>query len=179
MRLFFAIEFPPDVRRAFSDYGGRLRELLPGAHFTREELIHLTLYFVGEQTPAQASALTRLLRDPGLSLPSPFALRTDRLGAFRSGGRYTLWIGLREHPNLPPLRDALLYRLTACGHPPDNRFRPHVTLAREADPDGPIGRYETRCPLPSMEIPVRSVTLFESLRQGGRLLYQPLAVREL
>ena len=173
MRIFFAVEFPSEARRILADYAVRLTKSLPGARPVRADLIHLTLYFVGEQTPGQTTALAGLLR--GLSTPNPFPLRIGQLGTFRSGRGYTLWAGLEPQPALHIFQKTLADRLAAEGYPSAaTHFVPHITLARESPSGGPATGF---LPPPPLEIPVVSATLFESLRQDGRLIYRPHTVR--
>jgi 2'-5' RNA ligase len=62
MRLFFAITFPDRIKTALADISQRLQAQLPSGHWTRRENYHLTLVFLGEMTPTQASAAKTVAR---------------------------------------------------------------------------------------------------------------------
>ncbi len=180
MRLFFAIPLAADVQKALASHCEHLSQLLPEARFVRGDLMHITLHFVGEQTPAQADYLAELLCGNKPVLPVSFTVKTAKLGAFRSGHLHTLWMGLAAHHGFQQLHDSLLSLLMAVGYShPGDRFVPHITLAREAVLAQPAGAYDRTCPMPPAAVPVRSVALFESLRRDGQLEYRPIATRPL
>ncbi|MBQ6703924.1 MAG: hypothetical protein IJN08_03830, partial [Clostridia bacterium] len=53
------------------------------------------------------------------------------------------------------------------------QFTPHITLGRSVELDELcMGELEELCPNASMQ--VRSITLFESTREGSRMVYTPL-----
>lgn len=54
MRLFIAINFPPEPVAAFVRAQDALRRASPSASFSRRENLHLTLAFLGEQPSARA-----------------------------------------------------------------------------------------------------------------------------
>ena len=49
MRLFLAINFAPEVRRAVADAAAPLRAMAPELSWIREPQLHLTVKFLGEQ----------------------------------------------------------------------------------------------------------------------------------
>src|SRR5579859_7373272 len=91
MRLFFAIELPPDVQAAL----GRVRTADGGAYrWVEPELLHVTLVFLGEQPDARLAALERAGVAAARSVP-PGVLRLGEAGHFGSRkAPSVLWIGV-------------------------------------------------------------------------------------
>ena len=173
MRLFFALNFAPETCRALMDVQRRLRRLAGPGNYTRPENLHLTLAFLGEQTPEGLAAARRALE--AAVLP-PLALTFDHTGRFRQAGEALWWIGLSENPALTALYASLWDALEQEGFPRETRpFRPHLTLARRLPGDF---RAEEAQLLPA-PIPAETagLHLMESLRQDGRLVYRPRASR--
>lgn len=165
LRLFFALWPEAEVRTALHD----LQALTPGRH-TRSEHLHMTLAFLGRQ-PAQ---LLPVLKTILATLPDTDAeLRIDRLGYFRKNR--IAWAGTHAAPeSLTALHAALAQALEQHGIAFDRatRFRPHITLAREAEP-----------PLEQAFEPftwqLHQLALVESTQEAGRLAYRVLAMRKL
>lgn len=143
MRLFFASWPPPEVARALARWT-RLAQRDCGGRPTREELIHLTLAFLGEAEPGAARALARGVR----AGPGAFVLEAARY----QGRRRIVWAEPQESP---PWLAALARDLGEKG-----AYAAHVTLLRKA-------RAPRRLPaFPALEWPVREFLLVRS--QLGR-----------
>jgi 2'-5' RNA ligase len=132
LRLFFAL-WPPLtvaqalqawVERASADCGGRPM---------RAETLHLTLAFLGDTPVSALPSLIELTRSQRLQSD---VLMLNRYGAFMRQG--ILWAG--PDPDAPAVarlgvvHHALWRALhnVLKGMQPTQRFRPHVTLLREA-----------------------------------------------
>ncbi|RFU42645.1 RNA 2',3'-cyclic phosphodiesterase [Actinomadura logoneensis] len=138
MRLFVALLPPPDVLDELETFLGPLRETVPGLRWTRRELLHVTLAFLGD---VEDRALDRLI--PRLQRASA---RHDRLrlslaggGAFPGGGAHArvLWTGLYgDRRDLAGLAASTAAAGRRAGTLPDRHstFRPHLTLARSRHP---------------------------------------------
>ena len=197
MRLFFAITFPDRIKTALADISQRLQAQLPSGHWTRRENYHLTLVFLGEMTPTQASAAKTVLHT---QVFTAFELNFGAPGRFRKGNRDIWWMGIAQSGELARLHDALFTALTQAGFKLESRpYRPHLTLAREVKtPPGlsvssganraqtlnlPVEAIpsetipsETICveAIPTEAIPVEAVSLMESVRVDGRLVYREI-----
>lgn len=103
-----------------------------GARPTRTDDLHVTLVFLGAVEVARVAALIA-------ALPvafEPFALRFDRATLWKNGIAALEPSG--SDAALTALQAALAERIAASGVPPETRrYRPHVTLAREADGSTP------------------------------------------
>lgn len=161
-KLFFAL-WPDDATRSAL---ARLQSLVPGRPVPADKL-HLTLAFLGRQPAAALAPLRAMLER--LALPA-LRLDIDCLGYFSRP--QIAWAGMRQPPDaLMAMQAALMAELEAAGFSAatHGRFRPHVTLARDArtaPPDAAFAPLAWR---------VAEVALVASSSDSG--LYAPLATR--
>ena len=173
MRLFFAIDFPEDIKSALMGYQSQLRDMGATGRFVRRDTLHLTLHFLGETPPSQLAAAKKAAADAA-SACKPFALTTSNPGSFDKGrGGAVLWLGLERSKALTDLHNCLEGCLEKQGFARDTKtFRPHITMARDANWTSQLPR------LDQLSIPAKGITLFESRRDTvtGRYRYIPLHV---
>ncbi len=131
MRLFLAINLPPQLRRHIWTATEPLREAAPATTWVREPLVHLTLKFFGEQPPAMAesigAAIARLA-----ALHSRPLVRLTEIGAFPNLRRPSVvWVGVEPDTRLELLHHDVEVSSGALGFELDGRpFRPHLTIGR-------------------------------------------------
>ena len=127
-RLFFALDCPPEQRRAIAQWRAAL-ELRDGRPVPVENF-HLTLLFLGEVAVAQIAdicAAAESVRVPGVAM----RVALDRLDVWRKAGVLVLapeqappellrWVYALEQAMLP-------FGLEAA----QKAFRPHLTLMRD------------------------------------------------
>lgn len=140
LRVFCAIELPPEVRAQAARYIESLRAGRPEvkASWDREEKLHLTLKFLGEieagRVELLASAIERAAAHTNL-----FELVIRGTGAFPPGGRpRVLWLGVvDESGELARLHQSLEDECAREGFPREEKsFHPHLTIARLRRPEG-------------------------------------------
>lgn len=161
LRLFYAL-WPDDATRA------ALCELQAGMHgrLTRYQNLHVTLVFLGQQPCALLPVLEQTLNRLPVQPPS---LSLDRIDYFAR--KRIAWVGMHtEPPALHQIQQTLAHLLVQQGIEFDRRlvFKPHVTLARDAD-----------SPLDRRFEPVRwqatEVALVQSVTHSDGVHYQVLA----
>ena len=166
MRLFIAIRFSREVETALGQAISGLRAVSAGGNFTRAENLHLTLAFIGESRDTKT--LCRVI-DSCAGAAFPLAIG----GAGRFGDLY--WVGVASNPALEALALRLQKALRGAGFPVETRpFRPHITIARRVQGAHPLA-FEA----PRAEMTVGRISLMESLRQEGKLVYRELYGRTL
>jgi len=150
VRLFFALWPDAATRDALVRWGARAHAQC-GGRAMRPDTLHLTLGFLGETSRDVAHSLVHATRARRIE---PGTLLLGRFGAFPRPR--IVWAGPSgdEGDGAARLRDEhrCLWEWVARLHPtrPEERFRPHVTLLRDADtrmlPEAPaepiIWRYE-------------------------------------
>jgi 2'-5' RNA ligase len=140
LRLFVAIELPPEWLEALEQAQGDLRAGLEKRgvrrlRWVRPEAIHLTLKFLGGVPESRVPSVEWALRE-ATRAPFAFGLAMGRLGAFgdRRGPR-VVWAGLdgvevADRQRLYALVEHLETWFASAGFPREGRFGPHLTLAR-------------------------------------------------
>ena len=129
MRLFVAIGLPPHIRAGLVG----IQAGVPGARWTAEQNLHLTLRFFGEADRGQAEDLADELQR--VDQPS-FEIELDGAGQFsRGAGIKMLWMGLKPLAPLQALHTKIERAARRSGFPAERRsFKPHITLARFSFP---------------------------------------------
>ncbi len=131
MRLFIAIELPPDIREALSELQRDLKPVTNSARWVAPEAVHLTLKFLGETPEPRIPEIDEAL--VGLSW-KPFPVTVRGVGFF-PGNRSprVCWAGL-EASTMEGLAQQIDIRMERLGFEKEKRvFRPHLTLARARD----------------------------------------------
>lgn len=122
---------PEAVRQVLWRDTASLREAGLPVRWVREDGVHLTLKFLGEQPatrePDISAALTQVA-----SRSRPFSVAVQGLGAFPDVRRpRVIWAGLEPVPALELLQHDLEGTLAGLGFESEARpFHPHLTLGR-------------------------------------------------
>ena len=168
MRLFIAVPLPRDVQRAVYTAGEGLRASSSAGRFVPAGNYHITLRFLGESSALAdiAAAMHEAVRDA-----RPFQLRLGTLGSFTHGGARTSFLSvtgdLDELNRIHQTLEASLFEYGFAGG--KVRFTPHITLARAVE-HGDLSRVF----VPNAAFTVRSIVLFESTNERGRMVYTPI-----
>ena len=186
-RVFLAIDLPGAVRARLQ---GPLDDLLPLADFLRVnpvERMHLTLHFLGHLPVADIDRLPARLAPVVARHPS-FQVAAQGVGTFPNLGRaQVLWAGIvgAELPRLMTLQSQLGTTLRDAGLTGEDRFHPHLTLARVRRPLRGAQRkllteWQARWHEPKLgDIPVNEVRLIRSQLGSGPPRYTTLSTFEL
>lgn len=179
MRIFIAFPLPEDIAQHLVTVGHQLERLYPHmpARFTKRELLHVTLEFIGDlgdervrELEGMLAGLTRELHEtpvwldyidgfPDLAHPRVIVARVNE-----------------EHRALQRFHDRLQVELAmrSFDKPKEHEWRPHVTLARLRSAwDCPTDLREAG--LEQLSWQVDEVQLIASERAGGEQRYEVLA----
>ena len=132
MRLFVALNLPPDVReRIAREVLDPLRARLRGVRWVRDEMLHVTLAFLGERNEAEAREAHSVVREVAASR-GPIQVTLSGLGAFPDAARpRVLWLGLADPNPVRELHRVFERERARLGVPAEGRaYHPHVTLGR-------------------------------------------------
>ena len=163
LRLFYAL-WPDEPTRT------QLEALQTGINGRKVDAanLHLTLAFLGNQPRDSLMMLEGLLQSLILN---PFTLTIDEYGYFSKPR--IVWAGPSSPPEaLMALQSALWRSLLDNGVPlkPAAVFKPHVTLARDAERLDRIRKN-------NLEWTVDTIALVESTSIPGGVRYRPVATR--
>jgi RNA 2',3'-cyclic 3'-phosphodiesterase len=129
MRIFIGIDLDAEVRTRIERFLEGVEGFAPEARWVRPESLHITLKFIGEQTPERVEAINeRLQRVEG----SAFEIRAGGYGFFPTAkAPRVFWIGIHAGPRLAELAESIDIATAELGIPREDRpFSPHLTLAR-------------------------------------------------
>ena len=135
MRLFLAINLPPEVRREVRAATSLLRDGVPELAWVPEPCLHLTLKFLGEQPEDQLASIQAALAGVAGS-HRELLMTAEDVGAFPNFRRASVvWMGISPEPRLEWLHHDVEVAFQQLGFDVEGRpFRPHVTLARVRSP---------------------------------------------
>lgn len=135
MRLFIGIDLDAEIRNKIARFLDGVRPFASGARWVSAESLHITLKFIGEQTPEQVEVITQQLQQlKGTATDIRFA-GTGFFPTLRSPRVF--WIGIQAGPELTELAAKVDRAAAELGIPRENRaFSPHLTLARGAGGSG-------------------------------------------
>jgi 2'-5' RNA ligase len=133
VRLFFAVELPPEVQATL----GRLRPSDDNRDYrwVDASLLHVTLAFLGEQPEERLETLKSVGREAAAH-SHVAVLRLGAAGHFGSGrAPRVLWVDLAgDVAALSTLHANLTHSLKAAAFPTEDRpFTAHITLARRRE----------------------------------------------
>ena len=168
-RLFVAVDLPERIR----DDVGSLYEAIPGARWTPDAQLHITLRFIGEVDGPAAARIDSALKTVAFA---PFTLRLKSTGFFPPRGcPRILWCGIAQSEPLVALQKQTERALTAkAAIPPEARkFSPHITIARLNDsPDEKLAAFlSTNALFETEEFMVSEFSLYSSLLKRGGAVY--------
>jgi 2'-5' RNA ligase len=131
VRLFLAINLTPEVRHTIAEAAAPLKALAPELSWVKEDKIHLTVKFLGEQPEEMAAKVTEAMRSVG-TRNRTIDVEIGGVGAFPNFRRpRVVWIGVTPDPKLELLHHDVESACESLGLPVDGKpFRPHLTLAR-------------------------------------------------
>jgi 2'-5' RNA ligase len=135
MRIFIGIDLDPEIRGRISRFLEGVQGFAADARWVRSESLHITLKFIGEQTPERVEAIAeRLRRVKG----GEFEIRSGGYGFFPTAkAARVFWIGIHAGPQLAELAGSIDVATAELGIPREDRpYSPHLTLARAGGRSG-------------------------------------------
>lgn len=175
MRLFLGVlleeKVKDNLQAAILLIENSTRESRP----TFRENLHLTLVFLGE-----TGRVAEIRQAMDQVWEPPFSIEIAGIGRFRREGGDLYWTGVKRSKPLERLYRRLKEELVCRGFAIEDRpYRPHLTLARQVreDPQTPFAGLQNA--LEPVESRAAAVSLMESVRVQGKLVYREIYRREL
>lgn len=159
MRLFIAVDLPENIKNYLRDLQA---ELPHDAKFSKTHDFHLTLKFLGSCDGNRKKRVEDALKN----IPfHNFKTRLTCIGTF--GGRIprVIWVGMEVPDWLKETAAEIENRMEKLGFEKENRFAPHITLARVKSIENPQSFLEAfrKITVDPLEFSVSRFYLFESL----------------
>lgn len=174
MRVFIGIDFPIAIKEKLYERALQIKQTATSGNFSRLDLYHLTLNFIGEVTEKQCDEICRLM-DAVAKRHGPFVLKFGGIGSFPSRGKHIVFNEVAgDLKALKALQEELERKLIEAEYPVDasRRYKPHITLGREVKTER-VSLLKPLIPIPD-EVFIDQIILFESTRIHGELHYLPL-----
>lgn len=168
MRLFIAIDVSPEAELYTKD----LQQHLKRRGLTFEHHPHLTLRFLGEQTPEQAETIKKQLQT--LQFPS-FQATLTNAGVFTPEDIKVVWIAMEPRQTLVKLHEKVNETLKLQ----KDQFEPHVTLARVKQHDKTLLETISKLPIKKIAFTVSKIILYQSTLSEKGSAYTPVATYSL
>ena len=129
MRLFVALDIEEAIRLRIVRFMDGVREFAPDARWVRPESLHITLKFIGEQSPERTEAIKESLGNVKSGY-TQIAFRGCGFFPTAKSAR-VFWVGIEGDDQLAPLAEKVETALESLHLPKDDHaFSPHLTLAR-------------------------------------------------
>ena len=174
MRLFTAITLDEDMKDIYTEIIDELIKNIISGSFTHRENLHLTLNFIGE-TKRLELVKKLMVQAVEKTNSSSFTLDFGGLGSFRRREGDICFVQVSKESTLWRIQKELESGLNNEGFVVDDKeYRPHVTLSRRTTfRNG----YEWRAlnnSLSSKSMEVSEISLMQSDRIQGKLIYNKL-----
>lgn len=128
MRLFIAIEIPEQVKDHVVKIKEQLKNPDDAITWVKKDNMHLTLKFLGEVDEGKLDSIKAAL---GSVKFESFEASLSDIGAFPEFNYMrVLWIGLVPHDKINAVQQQVERAMKSCGFPTDDKFSPHLTIAR-------------------------------------------------
>ena len=172
MRLFIAIELPKSFKAELNRIQRQLKQVSSGGRFVPGENYHITLRFLGESD--DLAGAVNAMREACRGM-RPFTLHLGKYGFFDKNGSKTSFVEVKgELDELNSLHESLQSGLYDNGFSREaKRFTPHITLGRNVEHDDLAG-IEMKDLSPNASMTVFGITLFESVKEEGKMVYRAL-----
>jgi 2'-5' RNA ligase len=131
VRLFLAVNLPPDLRDVLWSAAEPLRAGAFPIRWVAPDGLHITMKFLGHVDADRVPGVRERL-DRAVVGAKPFSLLLSGFGAFPSPRRPRIvWAGCEPAPPLELLQDRVEREMQELGFPVEARvFHPHVTVGR-------------------------------------------------
>ncbi len=175
LRLFVAIDIPPEARRAVQEAVAPWRERFPKARWVPAENWHVTVKFLGQTWPRLREWVGERVAEAAASCPA-FDSRLDGVGTFPTRRRArVVWAGLADPGGRMAQVAAALDAALEREFRPDSRaFTPHLTVAR-SDPPLVVPESFDETAVAPVPFRIDRVILFRSHLRRPAPMYEPLA----
>ena len=182
IRCFVAVEIPEPIQALLKPVQTHLQsQIHRGTSWTKPGNFHLTLKFLGDIHPEASNDVSEALRRVTERHP-PFSIAFGGIGAFPNLARpRVIWLGIKQGAStVSHLAKAVNLELADLGFSPDNRFHPHLTLARlrtatNLEPlKNILRKYDT---IVGGSMRVNEIALMQSQLHRNGAIYTSLSVR--
>lgn len=180
MRVFIAIELEEEVKEKLAGLQSKAEAAADKGKFTAGSNFHLTLYFIGEADSERIRQIRKVI-DECAEHSAPFKLKLSKLGSFKKGNKLIIWAGVeKDIIKLHELHRQISVKLNEVEPSSQSgEYTPHITLGRQIVFSQDFEEWSQSQSVPPVEFKVDKLSLMESTRLNGALIYRPIYVKPL
>ncbi len=131
IRSFISVDISdPVIAKKVEDIEKKLMGVKAAVKWVDPKVVHITLKFLGDISPAQIDPIFEVMKDVGFK---PFNIHILNIGCFPNMNKpRVVWLGIKEgKEELEALYSQLNIKLKPLGFRPETRrFRAHITIGR-------------------------------------------------
>ena len=131
IRSFISVDISdPVIAKKVEDIEKKLMGVKAAVKWVDPKVVHITLKFLGDISPAQIDPIFEVTKDVGFK---PFNIHILNIGCFPNMNKpRVVWLGIKEgKEELEALYSQLNIKLKPLGFRPETRrFRAHITIGR-------------------------------------------------
>ena len=178
MRVFIAIELEEEVKEKLAEIQSKVKVTAEKGRFTAVSNFHLTLYFIGEADSERIGQISKAI-DKCAEHNVPFKLSLGKLGSFNKRSKRIIWVGVDgDIRELKKVNEQISAELNEEEHTDEKgEYTPHITLGRQIVFNQDFEEWSQSQSAPPVAIEVDKISLMESTRLNGELIYRPIYVK--
>jgi RNA 2',3'-cyclic 3'-phosphodiesterase len=171
LRIFIALLFSEKNKKKIYEYQKNVEQISKKGNFTSFNNLHLTMLYIGE---TELSIIEDIYEKLSEIVANSFSYKTKNIKYFqKSGNRKILYLSLKETYKLQELYVKVVAKIKEVGlNFSNNKFTPHITLARQVLLDEPYD--ELVFNVPELDLDATKLSVMESTRINGKLIYREL-----
>lgn len=179
IRSFIAIELPIEIKNQINSYIAELRAFAPKLKWVKKEALHITLKFLGNQSPQKVENVIGTLLPLG-NICKPFEISLKNIGAFPNQRKpRVIWLSIEAMPRELFFQSHTWIedQLENIGFEREQRkFSPHLTLARTKFPAdfSELWDFIKENPFPTQAFKVNEIVLMRSILKPSGAEYSQI-----
>jgi RNA 2',3'-cyclic 3'-phosphodiesterase len=176
MRIFYAVDPDEHMKELIWSRAARIGDHLMAGRAIDVFNLHVTVEYIGEADNGRMQEYIRIL-DKAAADVRPFEIRLKEISSFKQGPSHLIYLKAEHNSGLEKIRNVIIRELIF----PFTLYIPHITLFRDALlKDGfTMEKISDKVGFEAISFPVSSVSLMESRRINGKLVYITLYERKI
>lgn len=171
MKLFVAFLFEDEKKDIIFDILQEAKLISSAGNFTDFNNLHLTVFYIGDTTPEQLEQLKVNLSEIDFK---SFNYVTNKIKCFsKSNNQKIVYLGVEHSDELHNIYHKIVDKINLSGFDFHyQKYTPHITLGRKVK----FKEYETVSNIYCIPLTInaRKISIMETKRVGGKLVYEKL-----
>lgn len=170
MRIFIALLFPDRIIHELSKMRTVLEELNIQGNFQRNDLLHLTIHYIGETSDDFLKKIISKIKEIDFD---SFLVKTGIINFFGSDKvKKVLYLEVEKNPRLLKCYHLVIEKLNELNlNIKQIDYIPHITMVRNAYP---VDKEIKELHVKALDIAIDKIHVMVSKRENGNLIYQSL-----